>query len=203
MQYRVSGPDLCAGAVDRAAASPRCWVATPSSEISYDWMEPARQVRVTIDQDQARLLGLSSQRHRRSDQHPDGRNRRSRRCVTTSISYRRHRAGARRTAQLAVDAARPANSAAERPHACRSSQVATFDFEQEYPLIWRRQRVPDPDGAGRRPGRRVSPAAAVDALAPAIAKLRASLPQGLPHRRRAARSRRAPIRRPRSSPRCP
>ena len=28
--------------------------------ISYDWMEPARQVRVTIDQDKARLLGLSS-----------------------------------------------------------------------------------------------------------------------------------------------
>ena len=29
--------------------------------VNFDWMEPARKVRVEIDQDQARLLGLSSQ----------------------------------------------------------------------------------------------------------------------------------------------
>ena len=29
--------------------------------VNFDWMEPARKVRVQIDQDQARLLGLSSQ----------------------------------------------------------------------------------------------------------------------------------------------
>ena len=29
--------------------------------VNFDWMEPAREVRVRIDQDQARLLGLSSQ----------------------------------------------------------------------------------------------------------------------------------------------
>ena len=57
------------------------------------------------------------------------------------------------------------------------SQVATFDFEQEYPLIWRRQRVPtltvQADVASG-----ATPEAAVRSLAPAIAKLNASLPKG-------------------------
>ena len=29
-------------------------------QVNFDWMEPARKVRIEIDQDQARLLGLSS-----------------------------------------------------------------------------------------------------------------------------------------------
>ena len=60
VQYRVSGPDL---SQVRAIALQLAEVlgADPHiSDVSYDWMEPARQVRVTIDQDQARLLGLSS-----------------------------------------------------------------------------------------------------------------------------------------------
>ena len=37
-------------------------VATDSRtrRINFDWMEPLRQVRIRVDQDQARLLGLSS-----------------------------------------------------------------------------------------------------------------------------------------------
>ena len=55
------------------------------------------------------------------------------------------------------------------------SQLATFDFQQEYPLIWRRDRVPTltvqaevvPGGL---------PEAAVADLAPAVEKLNSSLP---------------------------
>jgi len=55
------------------------------------------------------------------------------------------------------------------------SQLATFDFQQEYPLIWRRDRVPTltvqaevvPGGL---------PEAAVAALGPAVEKLNATLP---------------------------
>ena len=55
------------------------------------------------------------------------------------------------------------------------SQVATFDFEQEYPLIWRRNRVPTLTvQADMAPGG--SPEAVVNALAPAVAKLNASFP---------------------------
>ena len=55
------------------------------------------------------------------------------------------------------------------------SQIATFDFAQEYPLIWRRDRVPTLTVlADVAPG--VLPESVVDALAPAVAKLSASLP---------------------------
>ena len=32
-----------------------------AANVNYNWMEPARTVRIQVDQDQARLLGLSSQ----------------------------------------------------------------------------------------------------------------------------------------------
>jgi multidrug efflux pump subunit AcrB len=57
------------------------------------------------------------------------------------------------------------------------SQLATFDFDQEYPLIWRRDRVPTltvqadvTQGA--------LPEGVVATLAPAVEKLSASLPEG-------------------------
>ena len=55
-------------------------------------------------------------------------------------------------------------------------QFATLDFEQEFPLIWRRDGVPtltvQADVA-----QGASPEAVIGALAPAVAKLTASLPQ--------------------------
>ncbi|MGB7947906.1 MAG: efflux RND transporter permease subunit, partial [Candidatus Binatia bacterium] len=60
LQYRVAGPDkdqVRGIALDLAtliATNPRV------RHINYDWMEPARQVRVRIDQDEARQLGVSS-----------------------------------------------------------------------------------------------------------------------------------------------
>ena len=58
------------------------------------------------------------------------------------------------------------------------NQFATFEFEQEYPLVWRRDRVPTLTvQADVAPG--VSPGAVVDALAPAIAEAAArALPTG-------------------------
>ena len=75
-------------------------------------------------------------------------------------------------------------------------QFATLDFEQELPLIWRRDGVPtltvQADVAAG-----ASPEAVINALAPAVAKLEASLPKAITSRS-AARSRRARSRRPRS-----
>ena len=57
------------------------------------------------------------------------------------------------------------------------SQVATFDFDQEYPLIWRRDRVPTLTvQADVRDA--ATPEGAVRSLEPAIEKLEASLPSG-------------------------
>ena len=61
VQYRVSGPDMdqvreiALGLAQVMATSP------DTRRINFDWNEPARQVRIEIDQDEARRLGLSSQ----------------------------------------------------------------------------------------------------------------------------------------------
>src|SRR5438309_1801954 len=61
VQYRVSGPDL--NQVRDIAMQLAGVMAGNSAirKVNFDWMEPARMVRIRVDQDQARLLGLSSQ----------------------------------------------------------------------------------------------------------------------------------------------
>ena len=61
LQYRVSGPEpsqvraIAFKVAEVIGAAPGAW------NVNYNWMEPARTVRIRVDQDQARLLGLSSQ----------------------------------------------------------------------------------------------------------------------------------------------
>src|SRR4029077_14453293 len=61
VQYRVSGPDL---SEVREIAMQLAGIMAKNStvkNVNFDWMEPARMLRVRVDQNQARLLGLSSQ----------------------------------------------------------------------------------------------------------------------------------------------
>ncbi len=60
VQYRVSGPDIAPvrGALALAQSLRR---AIPTENVNFDWIEPAREVRIVIDQDEARQLGLSSE----------------------------------------------------------------------------------------------------------------------------------------------
>ncbi len=61
VQYRVSGPDV-SEVREIALKLAQVLAANPNTDnISFDWLEPSRQVRIRIDQDEARLLGLSSQ----------------------------------------------------------------------------------------------------------------------------------------------
>ena len=78
VQYRVSGPDPEQLRATALRVAQTIAGHADTRNINYDWMEPKRQLRVRIDQDQARLLGLSSQSLaadagricRRSDRHP-------------------------------------------------------------------------------------------------------------------------------------
>ena len=174
VQYRVSGPDL---AKVRSVALQLAEILGGDphiTEISYDWMEPARQVRVTIDQDQARLLGLSSRAvaevintlmagtpitQVRDDIYLIP-------VITRARDEQRSSLSTLRALQLPLANGRTVPL----------SQVASFDFKQEYPLIWRRQRVPTLTVlADVPPG--VAPATAVTGLATAIDKLSQGLPK--------------------------
>jgi len=174
VQYRVSGPDLSQVRSIALRLAEVLGGDPHISEISYDWMEPARQVRITIDQDQARLLGLSSRTiaevintlmagtpitQVRDDIYLIP-------VITRALDEQRSSLSTLRALQLPLPNGRTVPL----------SQVATFDFKQEYPLIWRRQRVPTLTVLADVPPT-VSPAAAVDALAPAIEKFREGLPR--------------------------
>ena len=83
--------------------------------VNFDWMEPSREVRVRIDQDQARPRGLefadpcrnAERRHDGNADHPGSRRHLSRQCRA---------ARERRAARLALDAALAATAAAQRAH---------------------------------------------------------------------------------------
>ena len=108
--------------------------------MNYDWMEPARRVRINIDQDQARLLGLSSAALAQVLQ-----------SVVTGTTVTQLRDGiylvdvvARATDEQRVSLETLRNVQLPLPNGrtVPLSQLASFDFDQEFPLIWRRDRVP-------------------------------------------------------------
>ena len=61
LQYRVSGPEPDQVRSIAFKVAQEIGSTPGTSNVNYNWMEPARTVRIRVDQDQARLLGLSSQ----------------------------------------------------------------------------------------------------------------------------------------------
>ncbi len=173
VQYRVSGPDITEvrGTALRLA---EVMGSNPAvKKINFDWMEPGRQVRINIDQDQARRLNLSSQalavvlngvvsgqpvtRVRDNIYLVD--------VVARATDEQRASLATLQSLQIPL----------ENGRTVPLGQLATFEFGQEHPLIWRRQRIPtltvQADAASG-----MTPEGAVAALNPAIEKLNASLP---------------------------
>jgi multidrug efflux pump subunit AcrB len=174
VQYRISGPDV--SEVRDAALRLAQIIATDTRtrRINFDWIEPARQVRVRIDQDQARLLGLSSESIAAVLNK-----------VMSGLPVTQVRDGiylvdvvmrATDEQRLSLSTLRNLQFPLANGRTVPLGQFATLDFEQEFPLIWRRDGVPTLtiqadviQGA--------SPEAVVAALAPAVEKLQASLPR--------------------------
>ena len=175
LQYRVSGPDP--GAVrDIALKLAQTVAADPRARsINFDWIEPSRTLKIKVDQDQARLLGVSSKDLAQTlDSVVAG-------AAITQIRDDIYlvdvvaRAGADERASLSTirDLQIPLANGRSAP----LSQIASFQYGQELPLIWRRDRTPTLTvQADVSEG--VLPATVVGALAPQIDKLNASLAPG-------------------------
>ena len=173
IQYRVTGPDV-SQVRDIALRLAGIVSSDPNAtHVNYDWMEPARRVRINIDQDQARLLGLSSAALAAVLQ-----------SVVTGTTVTQLRDGiylvdvvARATDEQRVSLETLRNVQLPLPNGrtVPLSQLASFDFDQEFPLIWRRDRVPTLTvQADVAPGN--LPEAVVAHLAPEVEALNASLP---------------------------
>jgi multidrug efflux pump subunit AcrB len=174
IQYRVSGPaiqqvrDIAVGLAQVVATNPQV------AHVNFDWFEPARQVRIEIDQNEARLLGLSSQAlasvlntvisgsaitQVRDDIYLID-------VVTRATDEQR----------VSLDTLRSIQVPLPNGRTVPLSQFATFSHDQDQPLVWRRDRVPTLTvQADVKPG--VLPATVVDALTPSIAQALKALPR--------------------------
>jgi multidrug efflux pump subunit AcrB len=173
VQYRVSGPDI--SEVRQIALKLAQTIATApgATDINYDWMDPARMIRVQINQDQTRLLGLSSAAIAAALN-----------SVVSGTPVTQVRDGiylvdvltrATDEQRLSLTTLRNLQIPLPNGRTVPLSQIARFDFGQEYPLIWRRDRMPTLTvRADVRDG--VLPETVVQSLAAGIDKLRASLP---------------------------
>ena len=143
--------------------------------VNYDWNEPAKVVKVEVDQDRARVLGVTSQQISNT--------------INTILSGTR--VTQLRDATYLVDiVARAVPEERASLNTLRElmlpmtggksvplGQVATLSYQLEPPMIWRRQRLPTVTvQADVNPG--VEAASVVADMQPAIAQFRSSLPAG-------------------------
>ena len=172
IQYRVSGPEIVQ-VRDTALKLAQVMAKNPQVvHVNYDWFEPARQVRIQIDQNEARLLGLSSQALASVLN-----------TVITGSPITQVRddiylvdviARATDEERVSLDTLRSIQVPLANGRTVPLSQFASFTYDQEQPLIWRRDRVPTLTvQADVRPG--VLPATVVEALASPIAELNKTL----------------------------
>ena len=61
VKYRVSGPDLSRVRAIGLQVADLLGATAGVRNVNFDWVDPARVIRIRVDQDQARQLGLSSQ----------------------------------------------------------------------------------------------------------------------------------------------
>jgi len=173
IQYRVSGPEI--GKIREIAFKlAQVLSADPLTEkVNFDWIEPVREVRITINQDEARLLGLSS-----------GALASVLNTVVSGNTVTQVRDDiylinvvARATDEQRVSLTTLPNLQVPLANGRTAplSQFATFEYAQDYPVVWRRDRVPTLTvQANVKAG--ALPETVVNQLSPGVEELRKTLP---------------------------
>ncbi|MFZ1536171.1 MAG: efflux RND transporter permease subunit, partial [Chromatiaceae bacterium] len=175
VQYRVLGPDptqlrdIAMDLADLVAANPG------ARRVNFDWMEPERELHIRIDQEQARQLGLSSQAVATAlNANISGTPITQVRDDIYLVNVVARELGGQR---LSIETLRSLPVSLPNGRTIPLSQFATFEYGQDYPLVWRRDRVPTLTvQADVAPG--ILPEAVVADLDAPIAALNATLPAG-------------------------
>ncbi|HEV7328116.1 MAG TPA: efflux RND transporter permease subunit [Bosea sp. (in: a-proteobacteria)] len=175
VQYRVSGPDL-AEVRGIALQLGQVIAANPNArQINFDWIEPSRELRLRVDQDEARRLGLSSAAVAAIvNTVVSG-------TVVTQVRDSIYLVDvvvrAQDAERASLDTLRSMQVALPSGRSVPVSQFVSFSYGLDAPLIWRRDRVPNLTvAADVTPG--VLPDAVVSALQPSVDALRKALPAG-------------------------
>ena len=175
VQYRVSGrePDEVRKIASRVAEL--VGSAPGAVNVNYNWMQPGRTIKIRVDQDQARLLGLSSQEVALAVN-----------AVVSGVTATEMRSGiwlddvlvrASAEQRMSLSTIRTLQVPLPNGKTVPLSQIASVEYGQEFPIVWRRDRLPTVTvQADLAPGTQA--ATVVQELAPQIAAVNASLPSG-------------------------
>ena len=175
VKFRVSGPDAVTTRELAHAFAQVVGNNANTRNLNYDWNEPRKAIRIEVDQDRARALGITSQQLANNINAV---------LSGTTITQLRDatylvdivaRAVPEERAKL--DTLRNLMLATASGRNVPLAQIATISYGLEPPLIWRRQRLPTVTvQADVVPG--VEATTVVRQLEPEIAAFRAKLPPG-------------------------
>ena len=175
VKYRVSGPDPSRVRAIALHLAELLGATAGVRNVNFDWVEPARVMHIRVDQDQARQLGLSSQDVALA---LNG--------VVTGSTVTQVRdsiylidvvARSEQVQRTSLNSLRSLQISLANGRVVPLRQIASFEYDQEYPIVWRRDRVRTLTvQADVVPG--VLPATAVQAAQPAIDRLTTTLPNG-------------------------
>jgi multidrug efflux pump subunit AcrB len=175
VQYRVSGtePHKVREIADKLAG-----IVGASSDIqrvSFNWMDPIRKLQVHINQDEARQLGLSSAAVAQAIN-----------AVVSGIPSTQVRDSiylidvmvrAKADERMSLETIRSLKIPLPNGRSVPLTELATIDYEQDLPLIWRRDRLPTLT-VQAEPRDGVLAATAVAHLADKVSELKNQLPVG-------------------------
>ena len=175
LQYRVSGPDP--QKVSELAYQAAAVVAsdTRTQSINFNWIEPMRTLRIHVNQDEARLLGVSSQSLAQSLN-----------AVVSGINITQIRDDiylidviARAGADERISPATLKTLAVPLPNgkSVPLLQLASIEYGLDWPLIWRRDRLATITVSADLVGA-VLPATVIGALDEKMTALQAHFPTG-------------------------
>lgn len=175
VQYRVSGDDPLRV---REIANQVAQVMADSSDlrnVNFNWMEPIRKLSIRVNQDQAKLLGLNSESVAQAIN-----------VVVSGITSTQVRddiylidvvVRAEESERRSLDTIRTLKIPLPNGRTVLLTDLASVAYEQDLPLVWRRNRVPTLTvQAEVTYGRQ--PATAVANLQNKIDELRNQLPEG-------------------------
>ena len=173
IQYRVSGPNVTE-VRDIAFRLARIVSQNHEAEnVNFDWIEPTREVRIVINQDEARQLGLSSEALAGVLNTVVSGNAITQ--VRDDIYLIDVIARATEEQRVSLSTLSTIQVPLSNGRTVPLSQFATFEYTQDFPVVWRRDRVPTLTvQANVKPG--ALPETVVGALEANVETLRKTLP---------------------------
>jgi multidrug efflux pump subunit AcrB len=175
IQYRIGGPDI---QTVRGLTQDLAVIVARNPHVGgivYDWNEPGKVLKINIDQDRARQLGVSSQDIATLLNNVVGGS--SITQVKDSIYLIDVVARAGGAERMAVETFQGLQFAGRDGRPIPLPSIATIDYELEQPLVWRRNRQPTITLQASVVGS-LQPATVVGELASQVEQIRRNLPAG-------------------------